>query len=138
MQTNGSFLIIRERSMKHLLVIILVLSFVFAVAISFAQTKDDCTSSTASAKKSSCCMDHAKASLTSVSMKDSKGSAVDCSVKAMKASDHCTAAEKAKCDMVKASGKMDCCKNKAKGAEAKNLDTKSKRDKVVAEGKGTN
>ena len=148
--------------MKLQIIGVLVLSSILSVAVSFAQTKDDCSARTVSGKKASCCSDKARASLTSEprtangadaramvlpaghpaidgkSMKHCEGSVKDCAAKSMRASDDCTAAEKAHCDMAKAGSKMDCCKNKTKGAEAKNIDGKSKQDKSSTDAKGTN
>ena len=101
--------------MKLRMIFVLCLTVVFSLALTFAHGKND-TVKKASSKKMDCC------------------------VAGTKASDECTAAEKAHCDMAKeskitmkkTSGKMDCCKDKAKASEAK-AETKTKTD-----AKGTN
>ena len=101
--------------MKLRTIVILSLAVLFSLVLAFAHGKKDAAKKT-SDKKSECCVAGTKAS-------------DDCSA-AEKA--HCDAAKSGKMTMKKMNGKMDCCKDKAKEANGK-TETKSK-----AEGKGTN
>jgi hypothetical protein len=112
--------------MKGRMLLVLLLTLVVSLSLSFAGVKGD--------EKAACCQKGTKASM----MKDGK----ECTAQNAKMSEKCTDAEKANCTMTKgtkasmkkASGKtMDCCKDKAKGSEAKS----GKTDKT-GEGKGTN
>ena len=154
--------------MKLRLFFIMSFAVLFLTSFVFAQDKADCSAKTASAKKSSCCMQGAKASLTSDTKSSDKSEVTvhimsvnnpntddktahncepgskECNMKTAKMSSDCTAAEKANCDMAK-SGKITMKKTsgkmdccKAKNVEAKNTNSKSKQSKSTADAKGTN
>jgi hypothetical protein len=112
--------------MKARMLVVLLLAVMVSLSLGLANGD----------KKSSCCEKGTKASMT----KDGK----ECTMKEAKMSDNCTDADKAHCDMAKATKAsmkkvgtktMDCCKDKTKASEAKN--SKSTQEKT-AEGKGTN
>jgi hypothetical protein len=120
-----------------LLVLLLVLSLTLAVA----QQKEEC-SSTAAAK--SCCVNGSKASMTKAGTTESTvmlASTKKADAKTVQGTTkkvECTEADKAHCDMTKASTvsnktKMDCCKDKAKTAKAEKKSAPEK-----SEAKGTN
>ncbi|MBI1807397.1 MAG: hypothetical protein HYR76_10145 [Ignavibacteria bacterium] len=153
--------------MKRRMLFGVIISMIFSLSLSVAQTKTDCAVNGTSAKKS-CCMEGAKASMTSEtkateqpdatlhtmtvsskvedekSSKNDDGDSKECVLKGAKMSNACTTADKAHCDMgksgkmMKTSNKLDCCKGKAKAAEAKNTEGKTKQDKSTSDGRGTN
>jgi hypothetical protein len=102
----------------------------------------------------SCCALGTKASLSTASKTDkdavivpvndkgvAQASGKECAMKGVKDAANCTAAEKANCDMSKASmtkagTKADCCAGKAKGAKASN--SVKKAGAKIVEAKGTN
>ena len=133
--------------MKMRMVFVILALAVLSLSVTLAQTKAECTSKTAADSKA-CCKDGLKASKIStsateasiVTVSDKKtavNSAKERTMKLTKGStDNCTDAEKAKCNMTKASMskaslKMDCCKDKAKTTKAEKKTQKS-------EAKGTN
>lgn len=121
-----------------LLVLLLVLSLTLAVA---QQKKEACPTTAANP---SCCVNGSKASMTKAGTTDAKVMLVSdkkadgkTAQGAKKA--ECTEADKAQCDMHKAStasknGKMDCCKDKS----AKTAKAEKKSAPEKSEAKGTN
>ncbi len=136
--------------MKLSLAGVLVAATVLSVALALPQTKTDCPAKASSAKDQSCCVNAAKVEKTSNVVKDQKdprtaaacpAGAKQCTMHAANMPKDCPAADRAKCDMTKASAK-DCCKNGMKTSEAKNTLKKSSKSKAkvsgtAAETKGT-
>ena len=142
--------------MKSRIVMALCAVLVFSLSLALGQSKDDCAVKCTAAMKASCCMHGAKASLTSAAKNSSDAAMIpvkntadiasasgkDGAVNGEKNSAGCTAAEKANCNMTKASTtgtKAGCCASKAKGAHAKNTIKSTKKSiEKVTEAKGTN
>ncbi len=142
--------------MKPRILLTVVLVICLSLVIGNAQTKNDCSSKSAS-EKSSCCMKGAKMTMASdaksatnaqptviqasYSADDTKSahSAKDSKECVGKSASQCTDADKAHCAMMKASltkaSTKACCK--AKGTEAK-ADVKKGAQEKSAEAKGTN
>ncbi|GEM_PF-4227681 len=134
--------------MKTRLFIAIVALLVVSLSLTFAQTKEACTAKASTTSKS-CCKDGVKASTTSgsgdakvMTVSDQKAAAKsskECTMAGAKASsENCSEADKAHCDMMKASmikadGKMDCGKGMGKTAKAVK---KTRSEK--SEAKGTN
>jgi hypothetical protein len=122
--------------MKRRLIIACCTAVLFSLSLALGQSKNDCASKCPAGSSASCPMHGTKASLSL----DSKN-AKECPMKDVKNAGDCTAADKANCNMSKASmtktgAKAGCCTMKAKGAEAKNSVKKS--GTRIAENKGTN
>ena len=131
--------------MKTRILFTLIVAVAVLTSLTLAQSKDDCTAKTASAK--SCCTDAAKTSRASKATESSHVVMASDKKAAAKASDHCTgmsakecetamkASGKAECDMkgktVKASATMDCCKGATK---AKTAQKKAAPEKTDAKG----
>jgi hypothetical protein len=137
---------------------LLVAALILSLSLTFAQDKYDCSKpcETKAVTSKSCCMEKSKvASKVSATSKSTVMFASDkktaaktsatctmdakecAAMKGAKVTGECTAAEKAHCEamqakLVKADGKADCCKDKAKTAKVE------KKSVEKSDAKGTN